>query len=173
MAQHPLHFADSLLFFQALALVVELLATGKAKLDLRLTIIYKIYLERNKRNSFFIQPADQLADFLPVQEQLALPQRVGGGMGAEGVGRNMDVVQKNFAASDSSVAVFEIGLSSAERLHFRPGKNNPRLHRFINMIVVVGFFVGAGYFHRNSARLRRLMLIERPADAVICTPGHH
>ena len=110
MAQHPLHFADSLLFFQALPLVVEFLAPRKAQLDFGLAIVYKIYLQGDKRNSFFIQLADQLADFLPVQEQLARPQRVGGRMGAESVRRNMGVVEKNFAVSDPGVAVFEIGL---------------------------------------------------------------
>ena len=57
---------------QRLALVVVLLASREAELDLRLPVL-EVQLQRDQRQAGLLRLADQLLDLRPVQQQLAQP----------------------------------------------------------------------------------------------------
>src|SRR5437588_127645 len=63
-------FSGPVAFLFSLALVVQLLALGKRKLDLGSALLIEIELQRDKRHTFALDGTDQLVDLLLVQQQL-------------------------------------------------------------------------------------------------------
>src|SRR6185503_4249345 len=58
------------------------------------------------------------------------------------VGRDVELVEVDLAAFDGGVAVGELRLALAQRLHLGPGQGKPRLQRLLDEVVVQRLAVG-------------------------------
>ena len=147
MAQRSLQVAVGLLFFQGRPFVVQLFTTGQTDFHFGLAIVYKVYLEGDKRNPLFVQFADQLTYFPLVEQQLAHPKRIGYRMGGKGIGRDVHIVEIDLAILEPGIAIFNIGSAGPQRFYLRTSEDDPGLHGLIDMIIMECFFIFADNFH--------------------------
>src|SRR6185436_150034 len=98
-----------------LALVVRLLAFGQAERDLDVTVL-EIHACRNQGHAALDGPADQLAYFLTMQQQLSLARRLVVGVAAMTVRVDMDVVHPDLTSVDTREAVAQVDVPLADRL---------------------------------------------------------
>ena len=97
--------------FLGFTLVVELLAPGKGKVQLRTTALVEIDLQRYERHAFALHGSDQLAYLVLVEKQLASSTR----LVIEAVGlqifRDMGIDQPDFTAFFCRVGFGDVGLA--------------------------------------------------------------
>src|SRR3989442_11248259 len=97
-----------------LALVPELLAFGQGKFELYSAVL-KIHAGGDEGEPALLRLANQLADFLPVHQQLAGAQRSVVEDVAMLVGADVAVEQPEFAVFDEPIGIFKVGASSPDR----------------------------------------------------------
>src|SRR5581483_5663540 len=117
------------------ALVVDLLAAGKPKLDLGDASGIEIELERHERHALALDGPEQFLDLALVQEKLARPGRGVSVTPRLRVLRDMGVDQINLAAFIRGVGLGDVGLAGPQRLHLRAGELNARLELFLDVVV--------------------------------------
>src|SRR6185437_5238089 len=147
--------AISLALPLGLALVIELFALGQGHLAFYLAR-FPIEAQGNEGQAFFARFAFDALDLRLVEQQA--PRAVGlvGGVTGVLVGADVAIQQHGLAVAKQRVAVFELGLAVAQRLHLAPGQRDarfpmlqdvvivPRLPIFGN-ILVLGNAVGLGH----------------------------
>src|SRR5919202_1090570 len=135
-----------------LALVEAVLAARERDLDLRAGA-GEVDPRRHEREAALVDAPDQPLDLALVGEQLAralglvvLPAR-------RPIRRDVDVVQPQLAVADARVAVLELGLARAQRLHLGALEHDAGLELVEELVAVGGVAV-----RRHVAR-RRLALL--------------
>src|SRR5712692_200622 len=156
-------FAIRLAPLDRLALVVLLLAFREADGHLHAAVL-EVHADRHQRHPLLDGPANELPDFVAVQQQLAAAQRLVLGVAAMAVRADVHVVDEHFAVLDAGEAVAQVHAALADRLHLGPEQNQPGLERLEEMVVVrrlavlgdvrLGFFAIGGWLHQEWFRVR-------------------
>src|SRR5881394_3045967 len=122
-----------------LALDVDLLALGERQLELRHAPVVPVELGGDKRQAVALDGADQPVDLAALEQQLSVPPRlvveVRAGLG---VGRDVGVHEHDLGAFHRRIALGDVGLAVAKRLHLRPGQGETRLEGLLEEVVVPG-----------------------------------
>jgi hypothetical protein len=109
--------------------VVELLAPRQAQLDLGAAASGDVQPERDERQALGPEPALQLVDLGPVEEELAVPLR----LMAPAVGlsewRDVGADQPRLIVLDPGVRVGQVDLAGPDRLDLGPGEGEACLER--------------------------------------------
>src|SRR6478672_2555879 len=108
--------AIDLALANGLTLVVRLLALRETDRELDAAALV-VEAKRHECHAALHGPANQLADLLAMQEQLAAPRRLMVGVPAIGVRADVHVVDPDLAGLDAGVAVAEVHAAVADRLH--------------------------------------------------------
>src|SRR5262249_46207330 len=96
---------------------------------------------RDERHPLLDGLANQLADLVAVQEQLAAAQRLVVGVAAVAVGADVDVVEEDLAVLDAREAVAEVDAPFTDRLDLGPDQRDAGLEGFQQMEIVEGLAV--------------------------------
>src|SRR5512143_2400134 len=116
LPQRALLFPVPVTFLLGVALVMVLLAARERDLDLD-TIVLPVHRGRHDRVTLALDRADQLVDFLFVQQQLARAPIIGNDMGRRRQQRrNRRPEQVDLAVLDDRVGVAEVDPSGAQAL---------------------------------------------------------
>src|SRR6266852_8751973 len=118
-----------------LALVPELLAFGQGKFELY-SAVFKIHAGGDEGEPALLRPANQLADFLPVHQQLAGAQRSVVEDVAVLVGADVAVEQPEFAVFDEPIGIFKVSAASPDRFDLGSRQGNTRLKFFQQEVIV-------------------------------------
>src|SRR5690606_35159473 len=135
-AQQPLAVARPVAVARGLALVVGLLALGQGQLDLDLVAL-PVHRGRHQGVAFALDPADQIVDLAPVQQQLAGPLGVGDHVG-RGLGERGDLgaEQVEFGVADHGVGLADAGAAGADGLELPALQRDPGLEPLFEVVVV-------------------------------------
>ena len=90
----------------------------------------------NERHAPLDRLADQLADLVAMQQQLAATQRLVVGVAAMRVRADVDVVEEHLAVLDARETVAQVDASLANRLHLGPEQRHAGLERLEEVEVV-------------------------------------
>src|SRR5690606_26737347 len=121
-----LSLAVVLPLLERLALVVELLASADADLELG-AAVEEVQAQRHDRDAALARPDGELVDLRVVQQQLALAARSVVGPRPLGVLGDVDVLRPRLATLDVDVALRDVGAALAQRLHLGAGEDDARL----------------------------------------------
>src|SRR5215207_7074963 len=116
-------------------LVVRLLALRQADGDLHFAAL-EVEPQRHEREPTFDGLANQLADLLPVQEQLPLPGGLVVGIPAVTVRADVHVVDEHLAVFEACEAVAQVHAAFADRLYLGALEHDTRLECFEDVVVV-------------------------------------
>src|SRR6516162_8249382 len=149
------------------ALVVLLLALREAHSDLHAAIL-EIEAKGHERHPLLDRLANELADLLAVQQQLAPADRLVVGVAAMAVGTDVDVVEKYLAVLDAREAVAKVDATFANRLDLGPQEGDAGFECVEHVVVV----------ERLAVFGDRLLLApgappSRPVDPVALGPVRH
>src|SRR5581483_2109848 len=103
------------------ALVPELLAAGEGHFHFHPAVL-KVHACGDEREAALLGFADQLAEFLGVDQELAGAQRVVVVDVAVLVGADVSVQQPELAVFDQAIGVFEVDTAAADRLDLGAGE---------------------------------------------------
>src|SRR3990170_1447222 len=118
-----------------LALVMQLLALGQAKLHLGDPARIEIELERNDRHALPLNGAGETPNLFPVQQKLAAPRRSMTAAASLGVLGDVGVDQIKLAALARGIGVRDIGPAGAERLYLGAHQRDARLELLLDVVV--------------------------------------
>ena len=138
----PFNFTAGFAGFDGFSAVILLLALREPDLNLGMAALGEIDAEWNERQPLLLGPADQLVDFLPMQQQLSGPRRIMVHDVAVAVGADMALVQKDFVLMDGGVAVLQIHATFSKGFHFRPLEYDAGFKFLFDEIIVVGLPIG-------------------------------
>ena len=154
-SEPPFHIPHIVFLLQILPFVIELFALSHADLHLDLAVL-EIDFQGNQRQSLFLGLAVETLDLPFVEQQFSHPQVFVIGTVAVGIGSDMHVMEKDFSILDKGIAVFQIGLPVAQRLHLRTDQDNPRFIGIVDEIIQSRRFILADDF------LRTILLLIAP-----------
>src|SRR6266508_1167367 len=140
--ERPLDLALGDLAFQRFALVVELFAAREPQLDFGAAVL-EIELERNQREAALLGLARESFDLPRVKQELAHACRLVVELVGARVGTDMGIDQENFAATDLGVAIDEVGLAVAQRLHFTAEENEAGFVGLVDEVIMARLAVDA------------------------------
>lgn len=135
-------FAAGLAGFDGVAAVVQFLALRQSQFDFGESALGEIDPEGNEGQAFLLGLAEQLVDFLPVQEQFPHPDRIMVHDIAVAVGTDVTVVEEDFPVFHARVTVLEIDLAFPQRLDLRALQLDTGLEALFDEIVMEGLPVG-------------------------------
>ncbi len=139
--QHPLHFPIGFTLLDGCALVVRLFTLGEADFQLGAAML-PVELQRDEGVALALGGADQLVQFLAVQQQLAGARRVRLDMrGGRGQRREMRAHQERLVVLDHDIAFLELRASGAQALDLPTLEHEPGLELLLDEIVVPGLAV--------------------------------
>src|SRR5215831_12803165 len=142
LAHQPAPLAIPIALFPALALVVQLLALGEAKLDLDQPSSVEIELERHDRHPLPLYRAHKAIKLTLVQQELARSRRLMVGASALGILGNMSVDQIELAASFiGRISICDVGFAGAQRFHLGAGEHQASLELALDRVVEAGLAV--------------------------------
>lgn len=127
----PICFAP----FDSFAFIVRLFAFGKAQRNLNVAVL-EVHAGGNERHTSFDRAADQLADFLAVQQKLPLASGFVIRITAMTVRLDVDVVDPDFAAVHSRKAVPQVDVAFPNRFHFGSNQLDARFERLEDVVIV-------------------------------------
>ncbi len=116
------------------AFVVELLALGEAELNFS-PAVFEVHLEGHEGEASLAQLDSDTSELLLVQQELSFAQGFVVVVAGVGVGRDVAVEQKEFAAADLAVRIPEVGAPLAERLDLATSEDEARLEAIFDEIV--------------------------------------
>src|SRR3954447_9274162 len=149
--QRALHLALGLLLGQRLPLVVAALAAGQRNLDLGPAVL-EVERDRHQGDAALLGLADETQDLGAVQQQLALAARLVVGPGPLGVLRDVHASEPQLAVADVRVAVDQVRVAGAQRLHLGAGEHQAGLVDVVDVVVVTRLAV---LRHQLAALLAR------------------
>src|SRR6266542_2121241 len=165
VAQQPLPVSVPVALLHRLALVVLLLAFRETDVELDAAAAV-VEIERHERVAGTLDLADEAADLVAMEQQLARARRIGANMCRRRRKRcHMRAEEHDLAALDDHVGFLELRPSRPDRLHLPAFERDPRLELLLDELVVLGFFVvddahgGDPDASRRPARGRRLILM--------------
>jgi len=132
---------------------VQLLAFGETDADFGFVAFVEVEHERDDRQSFTADFAEELFELSLVQEQFAWGSAVGCEVSVGGVEMgDVDIHQKKFALDEAAVAIFQVGAFGAERFDFASLQDDSCLEFFQYLIVMIGFSIFCNDIdgHRDS-----------------------
>ena len=131
------------------------LALGQGNFALH-AAIFPVQVQRNERVAPLLHLADQAADFVAVHEQLFGARRLGAHMRAGGAQRvDLAANDKQLPAANDHVAVGQLRLARAQRLHFPALQHHARFVALFKKVIEGGLFIagndgvgrfGSGFF---------------------------
>ncbi len=127
-----IHLSTRVLGLLIMALVMELLATAQADLQLGPTAP-EIESHRDQRIALSRDLADQALNLLLVQQQLTGPQRVVILPIGLLIRRYMDIHQKRLTVFQPNVTLGDRDPPTSQRLHLRTKQNQTRLDRVLDV----------------------------------------
>lgn len=135
-AQQPLLIALPLLVALDGPLVVMLLALGETDLELDASGL-EMQIERDQRVTALFDLADQLVDFLRVQEEFACPHRIRVDVRGSGWQRtDVRADQPKRSVPDDNIALGDLPATGANRFHFPALENKPSLKSLLDKVIV-------------------------------------
>src|SRR3990172_5936059 len=121
----------------AFPLVVRLLPLAEPDLDLG-DVPAEIHPQRDQRESLLLHAGDQFPDLFPVEQELAVADRVVVVDVSLFERTDVHAREPDFPASHNRVYVPEVGASLPKGLDLRPFEGDSRFARFKNEIIVAG-----------------------------------
>jgi hypothetical protein len=119
-----------------IALVVQLLAPGQRKLDLRPAAPVEIDRERDQRHALAADSNAHLVDLALMKQQLAGPLGLVIMAIAMAEFRDVRVDQPDLIILHLGIAFGDGSLAEAQRLHLGAGERNPRLEKILEEIFI-------------------------------------
>ena len=123
------------------ALVVAAASLCQGNLDLGAPLL-EVDLQRNQRESHFIDFADQPVDLPPMKQQLAGTFWIVSAAGGETVWRDMSALQPHLTVPDIGVGVLELHLGIAQALDLGSTQDDAALKGIEDLVVVPGAAIG-------------------------------
>src|SRR6185312_1000713 len=130
-------FARGFAPLDRLALVVLFLALRGRHRHLDAAVL-EVETRRHERHALLDRLADQLADLVAVQQELAPAQRLVIGVAAMAVRADVDVVEEDLAVLDAREAVAEVHAAFADRFHLGAEQDEAGFEGLEQMEVVKG-----------------------------------
>src|SRR3990172_2625871 len=133
--------------FKALPPVMELLAPRQRQRDFGLPV-GQVEIQRDQRETFLLDGADQAPNLTTMQQQLAAPDRVVAGVPGELVGCHVHTLQPHLTIPYGPVGLFQAHFAIPDRLDLAPRQHQAGLPRLQYVVVMAGLWVpghdGAG-----------------------------
>src|SRR5262245_7064776 len=134
-ARGAVHLPLDLSLAQRRPLVVELLATGRADLELGATLL-EVDPQRNQGQAALGDLASEAADLASVEQQFAITLGIVIGVGAMTVGADVAAEQPDLVVSHRRIRVLESDQAGAKRLDLGPPQHESRLDRLEDLVLV-------------------------------------
>src|SRR5207342_3331404 len=135
LAQRPVDLAAGVAVGERAALVDALLALGEAQLDLHAAVC-EVEGERHERHPPLRDLLPELGDLAPVEQELAVAQRLVVLDVSLPVGGDVRADQENLAVAQLRKGLADVAASVAQRLDLGPLERDARLHPFEDVEVV-------------------------------------
>jgi hypothetical protein len=143
--QRLVHLALGHGFLEVFAFVSDVLADADTDEDLE-SVALPVHLQRDECAALDRRDAEELPDFLPVEQQP--PHGLGFVVEPVGllVGLDVEVIEPRLVLLDAREGVGEVALACAQRLHLGAAQDDPRLVRLEDLVVAVRLAVGDEVF---------------------------
>lgn len=125
-----------------IALIMQFLASRHGQFTLH-PAIFQVELCRDQREPLLANLAQQLIDFLPVQQKLTTPHRFVVLAVAMRVLANVSIHEPSFPTYDIGIALFELYLAGTGGLYLRAGEDDAGLIGFQQEVVMPGLAIVA------------------------------
>jgi len=117
------------------------LAFGQPEFDLGKAPLGEIDAERDECETLLLRLAEELIDFLAVEEQFPSTERLVIHDVAVAVGSDVAVVEEDLSALHTGITILEVHAPFSDGFDLGPLEHDPRLELFFNEIVVVGLAI--------------------------------
>ena len=139
-----------------LALIIQLFAAAYTELELDAGA-FEIKRERYEGVALLFDDTEQAVDLPLMKQELAHTHRVAVENIALFIRADMHSVDEHFAVHDRTPGILQVDTAAAQRFHLGAHKLNAGFERFLDKIIVVGFFVlsngfGGCVFRKRSPR---------------------
>ena len=118
--------------------VVQLFAFGQREQHLH-TPTFEVHFERHKGQSLLGRLTDKLSNFVPMQQELSLPQFRVLRVSAVAVRTDVHVCHPDLPVFDSRITVTKVDASLTDRFHLRSEQRHAALECLDDVVVVASF----------------------------------